>query len=452
MSFLDQNADWINHLRRRAAQPGPVAAAQSVKDYLQAHGAAREPYAPLPLVIDKGDFDALAAAGAALLSAQGKILRALCSQLSRPELMDLFGLSRTFESQIDWDKLVSGEQLITRFDIVPTGDGYSFCEINCDTTVGGFEFCDCHKLYAQKVGLSALADVTAPHQHIAELLAALAARHGFKRLLVCEWSSFRNTGRFGFDYLCGFLRRELPHLEVRMAHEDDYPADWLREGEAADLLVYRGFMFEDMSDGGAFFARLQRSGATIVHTFETEIRSNKRWFQMFGDARFQHLLSPAERAAIRDYVPTTQAVTADNLDKLLQQKASYVFKLNNSNSGRGVLIGAERGRDELLALITAQGVGEWTVQPVLDSVELVLPEFDGSASPGSASHRLVLGLYLVDGRASGVNVRASKRSRIVSVNLGTGCWLWASPLGAEVRRALQTETETKEQRQLALLS
>jgi hypothetical protein len=448
MSFLDQNADWMNHLRRQAAQPGPVAAAQSVKDYLQAHGATREPYAPLPLLIDKADFDALAAAGAALLSAQGKILQALCSQLSRPELMDLFGLPRAFESQIDWNKLVPGEQLITRFDIVPTSDGYRFCEINCDTTVGGFEFCDCHKLYAQQAGLPVLADLTAPHQHIAELLAALAARHGFKRLLVCEWSSFRNTGRFGFDYLCGFLQLELPHLEVRMAHEDAYPGDWLREGEAADMLVYRGFMFEDMNDGGAFLTRLQRSGATIVHTFETEIRSNKRWFQMFGDARFQHLLSPAERAAIRDYVPATLAVTADNLDSLLQHKASYVFKLNNSNSGRGVLLGAEHGREELLTLITAQGAGEWTVQPVLDSVELALPEFDDSASPGSAPHRLVLGLYLVDGRASGVNVRASKRSRIVSVNLGTGYWLWACPLGAQARRALQAETEAQLQAEL----
>ena len=89
------------------------------------------------------------------------------------------------------------------------------------------------------------------------------------------------------------LKQALPHLDVRMAYENDYPEEWLQPGGGSDLLVYRGFMYADMDDDGQFIKRICESGAKVINTFETEIRSNKRWFALLP-GRGVHRLCPGE--------------------------------------------------------------------------------------------------------------------------------------------------------------
>jgi hypothetical protein len=426
MNFAEQNHPWIAAIAGQHAHVERSGASRLALAYLETEGAALEPYNDWPLVIDRADFEAIAAAGRALLSAQGKILRQLESRLGHSELADLFGVPERIRRHVDWRNLIEGENLVVRFDVVPSAEGFQFCEINCDSTVAGFELFECLKLYAEATQWPLLEDARATHDDIGRMLAKLAREKGFKRVLVCDWSRYRGSGHFGFDFLCRALQRSLPQLEVRMAYEDDYPADWLREAGASDLLVYRGFMFGDMDDDGAFIDRLQRSGATIINSFETEIRSNKLWFSLF---------TAQERAVIDRFVPYTVPVRADRLEALLDDKASLVFKLNNSNGGRGVYIGADHAESELREVLERHGLDQWTAQCYVESVVLDLPG-DGGRMTGP--HRLVLGVFLIDGLASGVNVRASQSSKVVNVSLGVASCLWACPLSTEARRALLT--------------
>jgi uncharacterized circularly permuted ATP-grasp superfamily protein len=155
---------------------------------------------------------------------------------------------------------------------------------------------------------------------------------------------------------------------------------------------------------------------------------HKGWFAMFCDARYHHLLTTPEIDAIKQYIPHTVAVSRDNLDDLLRRKAELVFKLNVSSGGDGVLMGADHSDEQLRGLVEAKGLERWSAQQAI--------AFDGLDLPFSSDleftrHNVVLGIYVIDGTASGMMVRASSRSKVVNVASGTGGYTWAVPVTPE---------------------
>jgi glutathionylspermidine synthase len=432
MQFHELNTDWLNTLRRHGALIEASGAVEQTRRYLASKGAADEPYLPIPLLMDKAQFEEVAQAGRLLLRAQGKILSHLAATLGRSGLCQLFEVPSAIQPFVDWDNLIDGHNLVVRFDVVPSSDGYRFCEINCDSTVAGFELFECQKRYGDALGWPLSAQQRAPHEDICRLFRRLTQRHDLRRVLVCDWSCYRSTSTFAFDFLHEALQQSLPGVDVRMAYEDDFPEDWLQPGQGRDLLVYRGFMQADMNDGGRFIQRICDSGAMVINTFETEIRSNKGWFALLHDAALQPLLDAQELQAVRRFVPHTVALRPDNTQALLASKDRHVFKLNCSSGGRGVYFGSEHSAEELRAVFARNGSAQWTAQAPIDSSTIELPASEGE----SAAHRLVLGLFLVDGQASGVNVRASRHSRVVNVSLGVASCLWASPTTPEIYQTL----------------
>src|SRR6266568_3564405 len=228
MQFHEMNKNWLLALGQRHDLIEASGAVQATKHYLASQGAAGEPYLAIPLVMDQQQFDEVAEAGRLLLRAQGKILGSLSARHGREELCKLFEVSEAIRAFIDWDNLVSGHNLIVRFDVVPTTDGYRFCEINCDSTVAGFELFECQKIYADTLGWSLVAKQHSPHGDICRLFQRLTQTNGAKRVLVAVWSRSRDTSWFAFDFLKDALKQALPDLDVRMAYEDDYPKDWLQ--------------------------------------------------------------------------------------------------------------------------------------------------------------------------------------------------------------------------------
>jgi hypothetical protein len=434
MSFGAYNKDWVEAVCFRQKYVREVGAIEKINDFLMKNKAEGEPYLSTPLIFDLKDLDRLAVAGRALLSAQGKILSHLEETVSRAGIIEIFDVPEMIVPYVDWENLVTGKNLITRFDIVPSSQGYHFCEINCDSTVAGFELFECAKIYADALSWPLMTGVgaRAPHGDILLLINRMVDAVGFDRILVCDWSTYRDTDWFGFDFLYRALKDGLPDIDVRLAYEDDYPQDWLQPGTGSKTLVYRGFMHADMVDGGAFYGLIHGSGATIINSFETEIRSSKRWFAMFHDSNNHALLSVDEIYAIDQFVPRTVAFDELNILSILNNKDDYVFKINNSSGGKGVLIGEDHTTSELKALLAARGVENWTAQELIESEILHLPNDDDFVT---SPHRVVLGMFLIDGQASGLNVRASRHSRIVNVSLGVASCLWAVPMLSEARRA-----------------
>lgn len=428
MNFATYNRPWLDEMRAQKARILESGALDKLRSLLAEQGAHKDPLLPIPLTFDRATFDALANAGLLVMSAQTKILRDLMKQCSHSEMLRRFDMPEVMAAAVDWDELVAGDYTICRFDVVPSDDGYYFCELNPDSSVGGPEIADCLQVFCNAMGWPLVDDMPSPQHASVGLLRRVAASKGLKRIVLCDWSSNRGSGHLGFDLLRQHLVRALPELEIHLVYENEYPAAWLEPQEGARTLVHRGFMYQDINDDGAFVVRLRESGATVINAFETEIRMNKGWLAMFCDPQYHALLTPAEIEAIATYVPYTVAISNENLDDLLGRKAELVFKLGAGYGGDGVWMGGEHSAEYLRELIQARGLSRWIAQKVIT--------FSGVAIPFNAEfefipHNVVLGLYLIDGKASGLMVRASSSSKVVNVQSGVGGYAWAIPMTPE---------------------
>ncbi len=430
MNFATYNQPWLDELRAQKDHIVRSGALDKLKKLLAEQNAHKDPLLPIPLAFDRATFDAMAEAGRLVLSAQMKILRSLTQQLSHAEMLRRFHIPEHMASVVDWEELNVGQQIICRFDVVPSNEGYYFCELNPDSSVGGPEIADCLQVFSDAVGWGLTANMASPQDSNVALLRRVLKEKGLSRIVLCDWSANRGSGHLGFDLLRQHLVRALPELEIKLLYETEYPEAWLTPEEGKKTLVHRGFMYQDMTDDGAFMRRLCESGATVVNKFETELRMHKGWLAYLCDASYHHLLTPAEITAIATYVPFTTAITTDNLDDLLSRKADLVFKLGIGYGGDGVWMGADHSAEYLRELIEAKGLSRWIAQKVI--------KFDGVEIPFNADfefipHNVVLGLYLIDGQASGLMVRASSSSKVVNVQSGVGGYTWAIPMTPEER-------------------
>lgn len=426
MRFAKNNEDWISLVASKRGYVMRSGAIKRVERFLSSHHAHAEPFQTTPLLFDREEYDSLVAAGRLLLMAQQKILKFLLATQSRHDVSEMFDVSETISRFINWENLVVGDHCIARFDIVPERQGYWFCEINWDATVAGFEHFECMREYAEQLDWPLTRGQMPPHLSIVKLISRVASTLDLTNVAICDWSSYRNKGLFDFEILWQTVKTSLPNLDVRLLYEDNYPESWLSPENGSKTLFYRGFMISDMSDSG-FMERVRTSKATIINTFESDIRSNKRWFAMFHDESFKHLLSEEERDVIRRYVPETVFVNESNLEYVLREKNRIVFKVNRSSGGNGVLVGAEYDAAALRDRLLDVGLDKWTAQKLIEAEQIKLPD---DKREGLTDGRSVLGIYLIDDIPGGVSVRTSSTSRIVNVSQGSAsCW-WAIPLSA----------------------
>lgn len=428
MNFATYNRPWLEEMRAQKAYITRSGVFDKVRTFVAEQQAANSRLLPIPLLFDRHTFEVLAAAGLLIMSAQTKILQHLQQQSSRAELLRRFDFPETMEPIVNWDELISDPHTISRLDVVPSNDGYQFCEFNPDSSVGGTEVADWLQLVSDALQWPLAENMASPQHATVGLFRRVIEENRLQRLVICDWSANHGNGYFGFDLLRGHLKRAMPELEIHLIYENEYQEAWFDPREGRRTLVHRGFMHQDMTDGGAFVRRLCDSGATIINTFETDLRMHKGWFAMFCDARYHHLLTTAEIDAIKQYIPHTVAVSRDNLDDLLRRKAELVFKLNVSSGGDGVLMGADHSAEQLRGLVEAKGLERWSAQQAI--------AFDGLDLPFSSDleftrHNVVLGIYVIDGTASGMMVRASSRSKVVNVASGTGGYTWAVPVTPE---------------------
>jgi uncharacterized circularly permuted ATP-grasp superfamily protein len=190
---------------------------------------------------------------------------------------------------------------------------------------------------------------------------------------------------------------------------------------------------DEMTDGGAFLQALVDGGATVVNTYESEIRMNKIWFALLHDEAIQSQLDPADRDLIVRTIPHTFALDDGNFAATLAAKDDYLFKRRRSYGGLGIYIGREWPRDELAAILRDDGIREWTAQRALDPLPMMLP---GADPLELQPHNMVYGLFLYGTRANGMLVRASTTSRVVNVTTGKARIGWAMCVDEPAAEAL----------------
>jgi glutathione synthase/RimK-type ligase-like ATP-grasp enzyme len=437
MNFADFNEDWINRLSACRGKVRERNANGKVRAFLDSYDGHAFHALPIPVVFPREDYDALVDAGRTLLSAQTKIIRHLCDTLGREGVLKLFRVPDGMVPLIDWDELIRGERIVSRFDIVPAEDGYYFCEMNTDSSVGCAEMFDCLQVYADALDWSLADGFHSPNMDKAQLVSKLVTQKGLDRILIFGLHMYEDSGFPSLEMERIYFRAAMPDIAIDIVDEFTYPEALLAPERGAKTLVYRIGVFEDMNCQD-LYERIVASGATVVNTFESAIRMDKAWFSLFHDAGYHPVLDSHEIATIHRYVPYTFHLAGRELESVLAAKDEYVFKLNHSYGGTGVLLGAEHTVAALRADLLARGIDNWIVQRLIPFRGIDMPNND-SFEP--ATHNLVAALYLIDGEASGMMIRASCSSKVVNVSQKTAKMVWAVPVNSEDRSRLLDELE-----------
>ncbi|WP_374338447.1 hypothetical protein [Leeia sp.] len=431
MNFSTFNQPWIQTLTANKSQvlaSGGVAKARAFLDRYQ--GDAWQ-LLPLQLVMPESDYQVLSEAAKALLSAQTRLLRHMMATEGRSGIMHRFQISEEMAALMNWDELVKGEHLVSRFDILPHADGYVFCEMNVDPSVGGAELFECGQMALEALGLDAMNSQVSPCLSRARLVQHWVQQRQLTRVVVFGLQMYDGDDFPSFDLEQEQFSALLPGVQVDVVDEYTFPDELLQPGAGKHVLIYRIGVYEDMTPFcRQQFARMLASGATIINAMESEIRMDKSWFSLFHQPRWHTLLSPAEQSAIRRFVPYTFALTESKLHAVVEERAHYVFKLNQSYGGAGVLMGDEHSAEDLLTRLQAVPLAQWTVQQRVQVSSLTMPADEAFES---VPHQLVLGLFMMDTQPGGLWVRASRHSQIVNVSQGSARVGWAVPMTVEER-------------------
>ncbi|HJQ00747.1 MAG TPA: hypothetical protein VJ851_04035 [Jatrophihabitans sp.] len=413
MTFTDLNHQFVlDQARGRPADY--LMAAAGADRYLAGLGITHH---TLPYIcrVDAPTYRELVNATDELVTAQQKVMQAVCTSLPADELVRLFGVPPGLAAVVDWAELAASRFRLLRADIIPTESGYYFCEINHFSAVGGGEAYHSAKVFAELLGRPVSG--VSPFRELAYHYIEECRRSGLERVVVLDSAEHRKLGFGEHRLLQEYLKLMAPDLEVGYWDDENYPREWLAEDEASRTLVHRLITLDETPDGGAFLSLLRERGCTVSCMFEAELKMHRKWFSLLCDPVYHHLLNPTEVAVIQRYVPHTFELDHGNLRSTLADKNDYVFKTSYSYGGKGILMGAEHSREDLEQRLRLPGIEAWTCQRVVPTASLELPP---SATGERARHHVVLGMFGYGENYNGLFVRGAGGSQVVNVSQGGG--------------------------------
>jgi len=384
-------------------------------------------FLPLNFVFDENDCAELATSASTLINVQTRILNHLVQSVGREETLRLFRVPPAMQRFVNWEELLNPTYLVARLDIIQSESGYHFCEFNIDSCVAAAEIFEFAEDYFNELNVS-VQDVLGrrpPLKTFGTFIAEAARRRNAARIVILDWSvggGSAGKGYLSFERMRRHVAREAAPLPVFIADEKSYHPEWLTPAEARRTLVHRGFMMDEMDDGGAFLDRLLQLGTPVVNTYESEIRMNKIWFALFHDNQTSQILTQHERDLIRRYIPYTSELNPQNVSEFIKHKDHYIFKAKQSFGGQGIRLGEEASDEELKELLSEDNVSGWIAQKLVDVLPTTFPH---NESFSDESQNLVFGMYLYGSQADGMLVRASRRSKIVNVTAGDAKLAWA---------------------------
>ncbi|WNG17586.1 hypothetical protein [Cystobacter fuscus] len=387
-----------------------------------------------PLLFNEAEFNELGRVSNALLSAQVKIIRHLLKTQSRERVLDQFRMPRRLAAFINWDNLQRGDATIGRMDIVPTRDGYFFCEFNIFPGVGGGEGYAGANAYFESFGYPRVGLTGCPLQQLAALYTAECQKRGLRRVVILDSTAHSQLGFPRQELLKRHLQEANPGLEVELLDEVRYPKEWLTRGEGEKTLVHRMFTYDEVTDDFAFCEKLWASGAVLTNGFEPELRMSKRFLAMLWEPGYQALFSDDEVAAIRAHLPHAFSLSEENIASALRNKDELVFKWDAGASygGSGVMMGVDWPAETLERKLRESGVDRWICQRLVEA-ETVALRATHDTEP--VDYKLVLGLFSYGSKPNGFLVRGSRTSKVVNIASG-GKLGWAFVVSEEGRRAL----------------
>ncbi|OCQ21024.1 hypothetical protein A7985_14670 [Pseudoalteromonas luteoviolacea] len=432
-NLASYNEEWIGSFLANKDYITKRSVLKNMSNFVRKDGAHLVKMVPIPLIMQEQVFNGLAQAADLIVEAQTKILSTLCNEFNHEQLLDMFDLAPDFVDFVDWEELIENNNMIARFDIIPSADGYHFCEFNFGSPIGGCEEGFCHTQYIDQLDLPSNHPKPIPRFEMAEFFKPLIEQKNIDNIVLLSMRSHRFIGYFSLEHFRSELEKVFPNLSVTIHDEVSYPKSLLGPGKGLNTLVYRMFVADDVCENLYFFTSLWQSQATVVNSFESEIRGNKKWLSMFHSARFRQCLDEKELAAIDQYIPETLSLAENELTSFLDAKEDYVFKFENSFGGKGIVFGDQETVEDLKKRIYSTGQQNWSAQKRIVSTQLDVPH---TIKGEIQSHHTVLGMIIVGNHHMGMNIKLSRSNRIVNVSSGEALTGWAFPMSEQAKKEI----------------
>lgn len=204
-------------------------------------------------------------------------------------------------------------------------------------------------------------------------------------------------------------------------------------GQPIDIVYRRTVIAEVLGlekDARAFLDAYRNDLALFVNSFRCYLSEDKAFFAILTDERFEHLLSPDDRAFVARHVPWTRRVEErrtrrggrdiDLMPFVEANRNDLVLKPAHAYGGRSVFIGSDVS-DALWrpALDRALREKGWIVQERVAIPEEDFPVFAPDGSLGVQRLKVNTNPFYVAGQEAGAVTRVSPDS-VINVSAGGG--------------------------------
>ena len=195
----------------------------------------------------------------------------------------------------------------------------------------------------------------------------------------------------------------------------------LYAGDTAVNLVYRRVLTSELLAKGAETRALldaYMAGAVcVINSFRAKLLHKKLSLALLSDETYQHLYTPAQRAAIRRHVPWTRRVRPALAQDIARRRQNLVLKPNDEYGGKGVVLGWTVTQRQWEDAIADAAAGCYVVQEAVDIPHVKFPVALDSLQYLDLA--VDLDPYLFNGRAGGFMTRVSAEA-LLNVTAGAG--------------------------------
>ena len=207
-----------------------------------------------------------------------------------------------------------------------------------------------------------------------------AGRREAPRIAILDWREVPTYSEFVlFDE---YFRSQGLQSVIADPREVEYRGGRLLAGDFHITLIYKRVLISELVDRGGLqhpVVRAVRDGAVcMVNPFPCKILHKKASLAVLSDDRYDHMFTPAERAAIEAHIPWTRRVAecrtrhrgreVDLVPHILAHRERFVLKSNDEYGGKGIVLGWE-----VPASVWEQAVRAALVEPFVVQERIALP-------------------------------------------------------------------------------
>ena len=186
-------------------------------------------------------------------------------------------------------------------------------------------------------------------------------------------------------------------------------------------LVYRRVLTSELLMKGpetrALLDAYTAGAVCVINSFRAKLLHKKLSLALLSDDAYQHLYTPAQRAAIRRHIPWTRRVRPALAEDIARRRQSLVLKPNDEYGGKGVVLGWTVSQREWEKTVREAAASSYVVQEAVEIPRFKFPvAIDGLQYLDLA---VDLDPYLFDGRVGGFMTRVSADA-LLNVTAGAG--------------------------------